>query len=171
MPTQHSWALFSGNWRVRGYDQPATCVMKTGSERQKNARMAIQSHERTECHECTHRHMHFSLNLSELYCPSQRWLWRGLFINKQCLNLTYCQFYGNIRSDIFYCNAKSPTQKGSWVSPLKVYGWRISSGPRSKGPKPRAIWLAINSLLQPSLSSLCGTKKPYVWVMKWVKRK
>ncbi len=46
MPTQHSWALFSGNLRVREYDQPATCVMKTGSERQKNARMAIQSHER-----------------------------------------------------------------------------------------------------------------------------
>lgn len=104
--------------------------------------------------ECTHGHMHFCLVLSELYRPSWRSLWRGLFIKKKCLNLTYFQFM-----EIFSPISSTVMQIFHTKGQLSIGNYRAQAKRHSTGNK-----LCYNQVFQVYMALR-------LWVMKWVKRK
>lgn len=98
----------------------------------KDASLAIQSRDDSLRGQRVPHELLFSCQFCQI-SPSQRSSpWRQTAFNHDLIS----QLYVNTLSDISHCNSKPPTQMGSRVSPIRpsIYGWRISSGPRSKGP-------------------------------------
>lgn len=154
-----------------GNDQPAICVMKTGSERQKkkkkNARLAIQSHDNSLRGQ---RVPHEFLSSSVSTVPPQSKIfqatspWRQTVIDHDLITVNFMEIFCPISSTVTQSHPHKWAVEYLQLESAFMDG-ESHLGLCPKGPRysePRAIRLAINSLLQPSLSSLCGTKRPYV---------
>lgn len=150
-----------------GNDQPATCVMKTGSERQKNARLAIQSHDNSLRGQRVPQEL---LSSSVSTVPPQSKIiratspWWQTAINHDLITVNFMKIFGPISPTVTQSHPHKWAVEYLQLEPAFMDG-ESHLGLCPKGPRysePRAVRLAINSLLQPSLSSLCGTKRPYV---------